>query len=295
MADWSLGSLILAIIFGCLTLSLSPVLLSLLIQLGRSVENKFRPDGTRCKRLTRDELSLNILHTCSPWTGAGFPRYAHTDTIVTDPPPLCEYSLPSKFFILNRRVPVSYAEKPPSLDYATTYLRMDAWTLGAYLLHWHDRLHWQDKVPQPRVEIKEVGDILVADVIADRQRRPMRAWPTICNLTMDDVDGILRGYPPFYRKILQTIGGQEVRHPIRDVADIHRGGWIAAIGLCRPFIIGRHRMAKPNLGPEESLTPLLYVIRPFKRIFEVLENFQEAFPDIRLDKYRDIAKARGVI
>jgi hypothetical protein len=289
MAEWSLGSLIVAIIAVSLSFSLSPVVLSLLRGLSRFVRNTIWPDGTLCKQLTRNEVSLRNIHICSKWTGEGLPRYSHTNTLVTNPP-ICEHSLPSDFFSLNAAVPPTFAKKPSDLDYGTTYLKMDTWTLGAYLLHWQDRSHWQDKVSQPRVEVKKVGDILVADVIADPQKLPLHYWPTICHLTRDDVDGILRGYPPFYRKRLLTVGGQLVRHPIRDVDDIPRGGWIAAIGLCQPFIVGKHRMKNPNLGPEESLAPLLYVIRPFKRIFEVLDNFQKAFPDVYLGYFCQMAK-----
>jgi hypothetical protein len=171
----------------------------------------------------------------------------------------------------------SSAKKPPELSYGTIYIKMDTWTLGAYLLHWQDTLHWKDKILHPRVDIEKVGDVLAAKVVAGSQKHPIQLLPTICQLTKTDVDGILRGYPPFYRERLLTYKGQEVLHPIRDVLDVPRGGWIAAIGLCRPFVVGKHRMQRPRLDPEESVAPLLYVIRPFKRIFEALEHFVEAF------------------
>ena len=170
-----------------------------------------------------------------------------------------------------------FSKKPSELAYGTKYIRMDTWALAAYLLHWQDARHWNDKIAQPRVEIDRVGSILIAKVIADLQKPPIEPLPTVCHLTKKDVDGLLRGYPPFYRERLYTIKGDEVRHPIRDVADVSRGGWIAAIGLCRSFVVGKHRMRKPDLGPEESIAPLLYVIRPFKRILEVLDHFKKAF------------------
>lgn len=278
-----MASVILAIIAVCLSIVISPMVLSSLDNLRIAVRNFIWPAGTRCKRITQEEVSIRSLHICSAWTENVLPRYAHTDVALdsraTFPPypRLCEHSLPSKFFNLNTELRESFAKKPPELAYGTMYIRMDTWTLGAYLLHWQDALHWKDKIPHPRVDVEKVGDILVAKVVADSQKPPIRPLPTVCHLTKNDVDGILRGYPPFYREKLFTIKGEEVRHPIRDILDVQRGGWIAAIGLCRPFVVGKHRMRKPEIGPEESVAPLLYVIRPFKRIFEVLGHFVEAF------------------
>ncbi len=264
--------MVVAIVTVVVTISLSPLMLTCLIQWCITVRNLVRPAGNRCQRITREEVSLGSLHVCSKWTQNTFPKYAHTD-MVAGPmghlPPLCEHSLPSKFFNMNPALRDTFAKKPRELAYATRYIRMDMWTLGAYLLHWQDG--------QPRVEIERVGSTIVAKVIAEFQTPPILPLPTVCHLTKNDADGILRGYPPFYREKLYTVKGDEVRHPIRDVADVSRGGWIAAIGLCRLFVVGKHRMRKPDLGPEESIAPLLYVIRPFKRILEVLDRFKEAF------------------
>lgn len=275
-----MASAAVAIITVCLSISISPVVLSCLRQLWISSRNLVWPAGNRCQRITREEVSLRSLHICSKWTQNTFPKYAHTNVVVGPmgpDPPLCGHSLPSKFFNMNPALRDTFAKKPPELAYGTSYIRMDTWTLGAYLLHWQNAYHSNDKNAQPRVEIERVGSILVAKVIADLQKPPVRPLPTVCYLTKNDVDGLLRGYPPFYREKLYTIKGDEVRHPIQDVADVPRGGWIAAIGLCRSFVVGKHRMRKPDLGPEESIAPLLYVIRPFKRIFEVLDHFKKAF------------------
>lgn len=281
MADMSIGSVVLAALAICLTIAIS---LSTSAQLRISIRNLIRPAGNYCKRITREDVSHNFLHNCGTWKPNTFlPRYAHTavalgsDVTVPPYPPLCLNSLPSEFINLKYLKPESFAKKPPELAYDTTYFMMDTWTLGAYLLHWQDALHWQDRIPHPRVDIKTVGDILVAKVVADRQETPIHPFPTVCQLTKNDVDGILRGYPPFYREKLRTFKGESVNHPIRDVLDVQRGGWVAAIGLCRPFVVGKHRMRKPNIGPEESLAPLLYVVRPFKRIVEALGHFVQAF------------------
>jgi hypothetical protein len=272
MADWNLASAAVAIVTVVVSISISPVVLSCLSRSCISIRNLVLPSGNRCQRITREEVSVRDLHICSQWTQKTLPKYAHTDRVVVPmrpDPPLCEHSLPSKFFNMNPALRDTFTKKPPELAYATRYIRMDMWTLGAYLLHWQNG--------QPRVEIERVGSILVAKVIADLQTHPILPFPTICHLTKNDVDGLLKGYPPFYREKLYTIHGDEVRHPIRNVADVSRGGWIMALGLCRLFLVGKHRMRKPDLGPEESIAPLLYVIRPFKRILEVLDRFEEAF------------------
>jgi hypothetical protein len=281
MVEWSMGSVILAIIALCLSIAISPVVLSTLDQLRVSIRNFIRPSGNRCKHITRDDVSDHFLHNCGMWKLN--PKYGHTDMAVgsdvtfSRDPPLCPNSLPSEFVNLKDPELGSFTKKPPELAYDTTYFKMDTWTLGAYLLHWQDALHWKDKIPHPRVDIQKVGDILVAKVVADRQEVPIRPLPTVCQLSKNDVDGILRGYPPFYRERLVTMNREKVIHPIRNVLDVQRGGWIVAIGLCMPFVVGKHRMTKPQLGPEESLAPLLYVVRPFKRIVEVLDNFVPAF------------------
>jgi hypothetical protein len=278
MVDWSFASVVLAIIGACITLSISPVVLSALRELLESVRNTLSPTRTHCRRLTDDDVSqVSELHRCVRWTGNRLPKYGHSD-VVTLNPRLCELSLPSQFFFPNAAGPYTYVRKPTTLEIDQTYLRMNAWTLGAYLLHWHG-LHWADRHLQPRLDIREVGDILVGVVVAEPQRLPLRPWPTICHLTRNDVEGILRGYPPFYRRRLITMNGEIVEHPIRNIDDVQRGGWIVAIGLCKPFIAGKHRMRNPDLGQEERLAHLLHVIRPFRRIYEVFEHFSKAFPD----------------
>jgi len=50
------------------------------------------------------------------------------------------------------------------------------------------------------------------------------------NLTILEVDRLLRGYPPFYREVLNC-NGMRVPSPIRTDRDVSRGGWVIGAGL----------------------------------------------------------------
>jgi hypothetical protein len=50
-------------------------------------------------------------------------------------------------------------------------------------------------------------------------------------LTKEDIDGILRGYPPFYRGLISVKNGPKIPHPIQSTDDIPRAGWIIGAGL----------------------------------------------------------------
>lgn len=47
----------------------------------------------------------------------------------------------------------------------------------------------------------------------------------------DDLRAIANGYPPFYRQTFIAHSGVEIDHPVRTMGDIHRAGWVAAIGF----------------------------------------------------------------
>ena len=50
------------------------------------------------------------------------------------------------------------------------------------------------------------------------------------NLSILEVDRLLRGYPPFYREVLNC-NGMRVPSPIRTDRDVSRGGWVIGAGL----------------------------------------------------------------
>jgi hypothetical protein len=251
------------------------------------------PSKGRCRRVTRDDLAFRgkrSLHICSSWESAVSPRYAHVNSMAPDAAP-CPYSLPSTFFTGHSDVPLVYRTKPHYLDFTKEYLKMDVWTLGAYLFHWHGRFQTKDLISQPRLEMSEINSgVLVAHVIAEPPTLPISCWPAISGLSCDDVDGLLKGYPPYYRMRLRTPSGHLVEHPIHSAEDVFRGGWIAAIGLCKPIILGKHRMRDPGLTPKEKLPHLLHVVRPFARILEAFHNFDRAFPDKNIKDVVKMAK-----
>jgi hypothetical protein len=50
------------------------------------------------------------------------------------------------------------------------------------------------------------------------------------NLSILEIDRLLRGYPPFYREVLNC-NGMRVPSPIRTDRDVSRGGWVIGAGL----------------------------------------------------------------
>lgn len=55
--------------------------------------------------------------------------------------------------------------------------------------------------------------------------------PSLRGLTKTDLLLIAQGYPPFYRKTFTAKSGAAVRHPVKEMRDIHRGAWLVAIGF----------------------------------------------------------------
>lgn len=55
-------------------------------------------------------------------------------------------------------------------------------------------------------------------------------------ITKQDLRAIADGYPPFYRQLIRMNSGVEIAHPIQSMRDIHRAGWLVAVGLsCATF------------------------------------------------------------
>jgi hypothetical protein len=99
-------------------------------------------------------------------------------------------------------------------------------------------------------------------------------------LTKQDLDGIIRGYPPFYREFISVQHGPinsvhpgpKVPHPINSADDISRAGWIVAAGLSKepplPFFFD-----VDNVGDKSFY-------KAMKRTLDVLEqNIAEKFPN----------------
>jgi hypothetical protein len=53
------------------------------------------------------------------------------------------------------------------------------------------------------------------------------------NLTKGDVEGILSGYPPWYREDVLLPNGVRLRSPIRSYSDVMRSGWVVALGMSK--------------------------------------------------------------
>ena len=155
----------------------------------------------------------------------------------------------------NRRNQV--VPKPASLDLNKQYLCTDAKTILVFIVcslsnqgrhktsYFPDGLQFGDS----SVEIKEKNDILVAHLKGTVHQ----------NLTKKPVEGILAGYPPWYRESLTMPHGPIVPYPILSRDDVFRAGWVVAVGLGEnkplPLVLSRDKLND----------------KPIKRVWEILK------------------------
>ncbi|KAF4632885.1 hypothetical protein G7Y89_g5225 [Cudoniella acicularis] len=85
-------------------------------------------------------------------------------------------------------------------------------------------------------------------------------------MTKEDLRAIGGGYPPFYRHLFITNSGSEVAHPIQSIRDIHRAGWILAIGFS----------THPPLALYDPRQATAYS-EACDRVLETLQRLQKAY------------------
>lgn len=101
------------------------------------------------------------------------------------------------------------------------------------------------------VEIEGKGDVLVAHLKGTIQR----------NLTKKTIEGILEGYPPWYRESLSLGHGRVAPFPIQSSKDLARAGWVIAVGLGKGI-----EKPLPFHVDYEKLND-----KPIKRVWEILK------------------------
>lgn len=132
------------------------------------------------------------------------------------------------------------------------------------------------------INLRSVGpqkDVLVAHLRG--QFKQERVQYTKAELTV-----LMDGYPPWYRERVVCAHGPSMPFPIRNDADINRGGWVIAVGLADSKT--RKPMALytfPNLADHQTdgsyyaRTNGSHLRIAVQRVHDILKNVREHIPN----------------
>ncbi|MCJ1365593.1 hypothetical protein MMC16_004718 [Acarospora aff. strigata] len=161
--------------------------------------------------------------------------------------------------------------KPKILQLNRNYVCSDAHTVLAFILCTVDYKPWEGFTPGvpwspehlrfdgTHVRIKELEEGTVVAHLEGSFKN---------NLTKGDIEGLLAGYPPWYRELVRMPHGPSIPHPITSRLDINRGGWVLAVGLTDVEPLS----AMPHNG---DLTG-----KPIKRTYDIIkERLLPVFPN----------------
>ena len=255
MVDWSQAGGVAAVVSALyLPFVLSPTAATALYRAGRSLARWVWPASALCERLLWEDVPDGLIHDCSATANACSHSELHRSSKG------CWEETLAKVFSRgwisssrrNQMVP-----KPSELDLNQQYLCTDAKTILAFIVcsmsdkglekpsYFQDGLQFGDS----SIEIKE-NNVLVAHLKGTVHR----------NLTKKTIEGILAGYPPWYRESLTMPHGPVVPYPILSRDDIFRAGWVIAVGL-------GENPPLPLVLSHEKLND-----KPIKRVWEILEH-----------------------
>ncbi|KAL8670627.1 MAG: hypothetical protein Q9168_004838 [Polycauliona sp. 1 TL-2023] len=145
--------------------------------------------------------------------------------------------------------------KPKHLALNRRYIQTDVMTLLAFALCSTER-----EPSFGNIRIREAEDLLIVKMKASGIHR--------LDTTKKCLEARILGYPPWYREHLTVAHGPIIPHPIKDRDDIHRAGWILAVGLSQSI-------------PLSSTEPAIdYMDKPVKRVLSKLKSeIQPHFPE----------------
>ncbi|KAF8158504.1 hypothetical protein B0H34DRAFT_709144 [Crassisporium funariophilum] len=176
-------------------------------------------------------------------------------------------------------------EKPAGLALRQSFLCVDTKVIAAYILCtiWvfsPSPIHVRpSEFNFGALYIKPELDEESKEVLVHVHHHPTRLSQPApnTNLTVQEIDLLLKGYPPYYRKTLVCFG-MNVPSPIKTDADVQRGGWIIGVGLSDmlPIPVYMDTMRAPS---EDRGTVFWRSIARVKAIVE--NNIRPLFPDER--------------
>ena len=240
------------------------------------------PASRRCERLHWEDIPDGSL--CGHTSATGWDHLCFIEHKSTD----CLQSTIGTIFFrawVSAQRREKSVKKPKALDLRRSYVCVDIQTLRSYLMLAEEEPKFFDH-DQPLIKFQYVQDVLTAHLTT----KAILGGPASCSMTKDDLNCLLHGYPPFYRKTFRmtngtlltsptTDPGTTLTSPIKDSSDIPRAGWIVACGLSNIVSVGRHTMMPSNMPTENCFWKDTVVRSSFRRFQRALENLVSAFPD----------------
>ena len=240
MVAWDTFAVIVALV--AIPLTTSPTVIQAIKSIYLFVYQKLYPVTAQCERLQWADVPDGCLFNCPDDCFGSSYLNLEAD---------CLESTLGSFFPRawvspsrrNKTVP-----KPKQLSLETRYVRSDTKLLRAYLL--------MNPSPHNNIRFHDLDGVLTAHLVTNYKKydfcwtngqtgiEEKRHIPHRCTLTKREIELILEGYPPDYSE--QILISQDklstnsplcviVPSPIRERADIHRGGWIIGTALHRYF------------------------------------------------------------
>lgn len=219
-----LGTLIVAILMVLFTFN--PQFISALQWLHRKARSLLTPKDVKCELLLWKDVTIGLLHSharqggpprCSDCNSAKHHDHSERCWLTT-----IALVFNNSWFTDTRR---KYTKKPPQLPLGERFLRTEARVVLAYFLCTAQISVFKDEMlgsSLKHVDLKEQDGLVVGHVGPAEK---------ILDLTKEEVDCILQGWPPFYRKTFLSREGHMLESPLTTVDFVRRPGWIIAIGL----------------------------------------------------------------
>jgi hypothetical protein len=275
MFTWSdLGTLAAVLTLATLPLVMSENGIRILSLAIKTLLRTIRPSLAKCERLVWEDIPEGIIYEDQPPPESLLRDQdsAHCSSKT------CWLNSLAKVFPRAWDSPfrrLARVDKPISLSCLREYVCIDAKTLLAFIMC-SAELSYSAGVMDPRsvadwypkglrfgVAVVELWETVNSNIVVAHLHGSM-----LYRLTKGDLEGILAGYPPWYREHLQIGQDQRIPHPIQGRSDIFRAGWVIAVGLFR---------TEPLLSGQ--LDPTLKY-KPIKRVFDILsEKIMPEYPD----------------
>ena len=217
MAQWDLANSVVALV--AVLIALNPLFSKIASALYRKFMTWRFPDRATCRQLLWDDVQDN-LHSHSEIGSQTFCDVCSSFMWQHENVRLCWEKTAALVFnnLRTRRYP---RKKPDQLPLGSSFLRTEARIVLAYLIvtvrcKSFNIIHYLD--------CRRQGDLTICHL-----KQPDR----VLNLTKEEIDRILEGWPPFYRKTFVSPEGHRLASPLTRHELLKRPGWIVAVGLGR--------------------------------------------------------------